>query len=203
MFWFFRVTSLILLSGNEAASEYLLTVTPNGSVSWDFPSIAESSCDLNVLYYPWDYQRCELHFTSWIQPSHTLFLKHSGHNGTTAFFTDHGEWHVLGFPAEEKIDSYKGQLYYEIVFTVKLQRKPLFIFFNILLPSIWLTFCTYLVFLLPPECGEKVVLAVTMLLATTVFLLIVSQHLPPKSTAVPIIGTYFVAWSINSSNRHI
>ena len=45
-----------------------------------------------------------------------------------------------------------------------------------------------LVFLLPPESGEKVSLAVTLLLAMTVFLLVVMDNIPSTSEVVPQLG---------------
>ena len=45
-----------------------------------------------------------------------------------------------------------------------------------------------LVFYLPPDSGEKVSLGVTVLLALTVFLLIVAETMPPQSENIPLIG---------------
>ena len=45
-----------------------------------------------------------------------------------------------------------------------------------------------LVFCLPPESGEKVSLAVTLLLAMTVFLLVVMENIPSTSEVVPQLG---------------
>ena len=47
-----------------------------------------------------------------------------------------------------------------------------------------------LVFYLPPDSGEKVSLGVTVLLALTVFLLIVAETMPPQSETIPLIGEY-------------
>lgn len=43
-------------------------------------------------------------------------------------------------------------------------------------------------FLLPPESGEKVSLEVTVLLSQAVFLLVISDFLPPSADNFPIIG---------------
>ena len=50
-----------------------------------------------------------------------------------------------------------------------------------------ITITALMQFCLPPECGE-VSLGVTVLLAQTVFLLIVTDTLPPKSDTVSIAG---------------
>ena len=48
----------------------------------------------------------------------------------------------------------------------------------------------YLGFLLPPESGEKVSLEVTVLLSQAVFLLVISDFLPPSAQNFPILGKH-------------
>lgn len=47
---------------------------------------------------------------------------------------------------------------------------------------------TLLGFTLPPDSGEKLTLGVTILLSLTVFMLQLTEALPPTSDAVSIIG---------------
>ena len=53
-----------------------------------------------------------------------------------------------------------------------------------------------LVFYLPADAGEKVGLAVTVLLALTVFLLMVAQSMPESSDSVPLLGEFIVLYCI-------
>jgi nicotinic acetylcholine receptor, invertebrate len=43
-------------------------------------------------------------------------------------------------------------------------------------------------FYMSSDSGEKVTLGITSLLSTTVFLMLVSEHLPPTADALPLIG---------------
>ena len=43
-------------------------------------------------------------------------------------------------------------------------------------------------FLLPPDSGEKVTLGLTVLLAFSVFMLLVAENMPPTSEYIPLIG---------------
>jgi len=45
-----------------------------------------------------------------------------------------------------------------------------------------------LVFCLPPESGEKVSLSVTVLLAMTVYQLLIAETIPATSEVIPLIG---------------
>jgi len=47
---------------------------------------------------------------------------------------------------------------------------------------------TLLVFVLPPDGGEKVALGVTVLLAVSVFMLAIAEKLPETSDHIPLIG---------------
>jgi hypothetical protein len=100
-----------------------------------------------------------------------------------------GEWSLVGFPVQKVIDiGADGLEYSRLLFTVVIHRKALYYVTNLVLPCAFITTTILLVFLLPPESGEKVSLAVTILLATTIFLTMVAELMPTQSTVVPMIG---------------
>ena len=45
-------------------------------------------------------------------------------------------------------------------------------------------------FCLPPDSGEKITLGLTVLLAFSVFMLLIAENMPPTSEYVPLIGQY-------------
>ena len=49
-----------------------------------------------------------------------------------------------------------------------------------------------MIFLLPAQSGEKVSLGVSILVAISVFLLLVAGNVPDTSDAIPIIGRYWL-----------
>ena len=52
------------------------------------------------------------------------------------------------------------------------------------------SFMTLILFTLPPESGERMVMGVTILLSLAVFYLLASTHIPETSEVVPLIGRY-------------
>ncbi len=59
------------------------------------------------------------------------------------------------------------------------------------MPSLLITLVGFLIFLIPPDSGEKVGMGVTTLLSMTVFLMVVAENMPPNSDSVPIIAIYY------------
>ena len=49
---------------------------------------------------------------------------------------------------------------------------------------------SFLHFRVPPESGEKISLAVTVLLAITVYMMVVMDNVPENSTVVPLLRMY-------------
>ena len=64
-------------------------------------------------------------------------------------------------------------------------RKPLYYYINILLPAVMLMAVTLGVYWLPEDSGEKISLAITLLLAFSVFQIVIMSSTPVNSDAVP------------------
>lgn len=109
--------------------------------------------------------------------------------GDLSDFVENVEWECHGMPATKNVIMYGccSDPYPDITYTVLLQRRSSFYIFNLLLPCFLISFLAPLGFYLPADSGEKVSLGVTVLLALTVFQLMVAESMPP-SESVPLIG---------------
>ena len=74
-------------------------------------------------------------------------------------------------------------------FALTLSRKPQFFIVTLIIPTVLLTIVALGSFWLPPECGEKASLGITVFLAFNVLRMIATQHIPVDSDATPKIGT--------------
>merc|ERR1712106_122290 len=104
-------------------------------------------------------------------------------------FIPNGEWALLGVPAtrNEVIYDCCPEPYLDITFVIKIRRRTLYYFFNLIVPCVLIASMAVLGFTLPPDSGEKLSLGVAILLSLTIFLNTVSSIIPITSDS-PLIG---------------
>lgn len=103
-----------------------------------------------------------------------------------------GTWDLVDVPARI-VNTTNGEVNNTyIVYTIKLRRKTLFYTVNLIIPCVLISSLSILVFYLPSDAGEKVTLAISIVVALVVFLILVSKILPPTSTAIPLISRYLM-----------
>jgi hypothetical protein len=71
--------------------------------------------------------------------------------------------------------------YPDLIFYIYIRRRILYYLFNIILPCIWLSILSLVGFWLPPDSGEKITLGITVLLAFSVFMLLIAENIPATS----------------------
>ncbi|XP_068600247.1 neuronal acetylcholine receptor subunit alpha-10-like [Brachionichthys hirsutus] len=178
----------------SSSMETNVVLRNDGQVMWDQPAITKSSCSVDVAFFPFDVQECHLTFGSWTHNGNQMDLSNALDSADLADFIPNVEWEVLGMPAKKNVILYGccSDPYPDITFTLHLKRRASFYIFNLILPCMMISFLSPLGFYLPADSGEKVSLGVTVLLALTVFQLLVAESMPP-SESVPLIGKYYIA----------
>ena len=167
-------------------------VSANGNILWVVPAMIKSSCKIDITYFPFDIQNCPLNFGSWTYDGLKLNLITVADKGDLSKYLESGEWKLYGMPAERHVEYYSCcvEPYVDVTYTIIIKRLPMFFTYNLVFPCVLLMGIGILVFLLPPESGEKVSLGVTVLLAMTVYQLLIAEATPPTSEVVPLIGEY-------------
>ncbi|KAM4620413.1 neuronal acetylcholine receptor subunit alpha-10 [Polymixia lowei] len=178
----------------SSSMETNVVIRQDGQVMWDQPAITKSSCSVDVAFFPFDLQQCRLTFGSWTHNGNQMDLVNGLDSADLADFVPNVEWEVLGMPAKKNVILYGccSDPYPDITYTLHLKRRASFYIFNLLIPCMMISFLAPLGFYLPADSGEKVSLGVTVLLALTVFQLLVAESMPP-SESVPLIGKYYIA----------
>lgn len=166
-----------------------VVIQHDGQIMWDSPAITKSSCKVDVSFFPFDAQQCRFTYGSWTYNGNQLDILNAMESADLADLVDNMEWEVLGMPAKKNIIVYGccAEPYPDVTYTLKLKRRASFYVFNLLIPCVMISFLAPLGFYLPADSGEKVSLGVTVMLALTVFQLLVAEIMPPSEN-VPLIG---------------
>ncbi|XP_043073013.1 neuronal acetylcholine receptor subunit alpha-7-like [Puntigrus tetrazona] len=170
-----------------------IVVNSSGYCNYLPPGIFMSTCNVDVRWFPFDIQKCELKFGSWTFDGWLLDLQMN--EADISGYMPNGEWDLVGVPGT------RNELYYDcckepypdVTFVVTIRRRTLYYALNLLIPCVLLSSMTLLIFLLPADSGEKISLGITVLLSLTVFMLLVAEIMPATSDSIPLIGQYFAS----------
>ncbi|PNF31810.1 Neuronal acetylcholine receptor subunit alpha-7 [Cryptotermes secundus] len=168
-----------------------VVVRHNGSCLYVPPGIFKSTCKIDITWFPFDDQHCDMKFGSWTYDGNQLDLVlNSEEGGDLSDFITNGEWYLIGMPGKKNTIVYQccPEPYVDVTFTIQIRRRTLYYFFNLIVPCVLISSMALLGFTLPPDSGEKLTLGVTILLSLTVFLNLVAEKMPSTSDAVPLIG---------------
>uniref|UniRef100_A0A1A7YNM9 Neurotransmitter-gated ion-channel ligand-binding domain-containing protein n=1 Tax=Iconisemion striatum TaxID=60296 RepID=A0A1A7YNM9_9TELE len=110
-------------------------VNASGYCQYIPPGILKSTCYIDVRWFPFDVQKCDLKFGSWTHNGWLLDLQML--DVDTSTYISNGEWDLVGVPAK------RNELYYEcckepypdVTFTVTMRRRTLYYGLNLLIPS--------------------------------------------------------------------
>ncbi|UJR14709.1 hypothetical protein I4U23_001702 [Adineta vaga] len=200
---------------NNADGKYQVTlktkasVYPSGAIIWEPPMIYKSSCPINVQYFPFDEQSCSLKFGSWthdgnqVNLTHIIYKNlevarsHDNYRPQGVFFRDYypnGEWDIIRAPAMRNQKKYSccSQPYYDITYALVLKRKTLFYTIHLIIPCVGISLLTFIVFYLPSQSGEKIVLCISIELALTVIFPLLADLIPSTSVMIPLLGKYLL-----------
>lgn len=171
----------------------LISVHRDGLIVWEPGIVVETSCAVNIGKYPFDSQICDIRFLTWMHTNRTLRVD-PGHDKIHLEPTlPNGEWDITNTKAERYAypSTYRnGTEHTGVTFQVHLRRKRTFYILNTIIPVVMLSLLNVLVFILPADCGERMALAVTVLLSFTVYLGIISDVMPKTSESLSLLGMY-------------
>ncbi|XP_062602771.1 neuronal acetylcholine receptor subunit alpha-7-like [Saccostrea cucullata] len=176
-------------------SNLLYRVTHTGEVEWEQPRMFTTHCNVDITFYPFDTQLCEIELTSWGYTTDEIELLPANSEILTESLEPNGEWNLLHTNVKKtqltelRVDGVMTK-HWEIVFTLVLQRRTAYYVTGILLPVFLLSYLNTIVFLLPVESGEKIGFILTVLLSLAVLLTIITDKIPSTSIHVSIISVY-------------
>ncbi|XP_068711233.1 neuronal acetylcholine receptor subunit alpha-7-like isoform X3 [Montipora foliosa] len=184
-----------IISGNMDQFKTRVILSSDGTNTWYAPTILRSRCAIDIKYFPFDDQKCDLHFGSWTYDGLRVDLVNASEGVDLKSYMESGEFKMVEAPVKRIVLKYSccPEPYPNVIFTLHIRRKVLFYFNNLIVPCFLITAFALLTFVLPPNTGERVTLVITTLLAMTVFMLMIAENTPTTSDVTPLIGKFFVA----------
>ncbi|XP_060571123.1 acetylcholine receptor subunit beta-type acr-3-like, partial [Ruditapes philippinarum] len=178
-------------------STYLyVKVQHNGEVTWKPFQILKSTCAVDIKYFPFDKQLCEIKFTAWSYTREDIDLNAGANGVTLEDYSTNAQWELTKTSYKEVNDDSDEAA---VIFEIELKRKSSFYVINIIAPVILLSVLNVCTFLLPVASGEKAGYSVTVFLSLAVFLTIIASELPKNSDVVSFMSIYLLLMSILST----
>lgn len=172
-----------------------LTITYQGEVTWYPYQVFDSTCSLNMTYFPFDSQACDIQLVTWSSTKEMINIV-SGTDGLdTTYYESNANWDLLSASTSDASTSTTAG----IAFTLNIKRKPFFFLLNFIIPIVCLSILNLFVFVLPCESGEKTNYAIVLFLSFAIFLLIVTEIMPEGMKTVPVMSTYLLIECVMST----
>ena len=173
-------------------------VTSTGEITWLSSIVITTSCMLDVELFPFDEQLCTIEFGPWARDrtKEDMEFFFDENEMSAQRYRQNGVWAIVNDTAQRILRNYSGfaEPIAEIHYFFWFQRQSKTYVLSIVIPSALLSLSTMLIFLLPPESGEKISFGITNLLAMVLFQETVRSAMPP--TGSPIFGTLFFLYTI-------
>ncbi|OWA51487.1 Acetylcholine receptor subunit alpha-L1 [Hypsibius exemplaris] len=167
----------------------------DGKVYWPPPTKMRSTCKVDVRYFPFDTQECLLKFGSGSYDGlqmNVLMMNQTGELVDLKHYVKNGEWELQSISVERTTNFYDSfpTAFPHVTFKLVIRRKVLYYVYNVIFPTVMMSVMTLLVFVLPPDSGEKIALGIIELLAFSVSILKIAEKLPETSDSVSLIDIY-------------
>ncbi|XP_052829361.1 acetylcholine receptor subunit alpha-like 2 [Octopus bimaculoides] len=191
--WTPSITMLNTLMETQSKNNFLeMTVDFNGSVTMVEIKLLQTFCEIYVYNYPFDAQTCVI---SMGIPSHkfqdTKIKELSCYRKSDISDSEWGISFSCNVHGTNNSFSYASATLY-LHHQIKMGTIAM------LIPTIMMTILTISIFLLPPESGEKVSLAMTIFLSNVLYFLQIHNGLPKNSNQFSLLTFYLMILSLLS-----
>ncbi|KAF5406295.1 Neurotransmitter-gated ion-channel ligand binding domain protein [Paragonimus heterotremus] len=173
-----------------------LTVDSNGDITWLHGAVLDTTCPLDVAFFPFDYQTCFLILTPWQSGVKQLLLKPFTHGSTVdnSYLPNSNvsEWEIQSVHfSSRKYRSDLNVTYQYVSIGIHLKRQPLYFVVLVLVPFSMLSALACLIFTLD-DTGDRLSVALSLVLSMTMYVVIVSTNAPRSMRTLPVLGIFLL-----------
>ncbi|KAH9512520.1 hypothetical protein Btru_038682 [Bulinus truncatus] len=166
----------------------IVTVTSSGIIWSTNHHYLSFRCHVDFTRYPFDVQSCGFGLYPLNHPFPSMEMVDKVFNNS-GLYDLVGEWQLVSHKSEMVyLDQFKPHP--RVTFTVK--RKPVYYVIVLIFPMVLTSLLTPLVFLIPPETGEKMSYLVAILTSTAIFITLVSDAMPRSLSSLPYLAMLLI-----------
>ena len=173
----------------EDYNNFRAIIRHDGYVRWEPGGVFKTMCQIDITYYPFDEQICEMIFGAWSYHTSKMNLTSPISRINLDSYKINGEWEIMGTEAKRNEFFYEccpDERFSNVAFSVYMRRRHTFYIMNVILPSILTSVLLLSIFFCTP--GQKVQIGVVVLLSFRIFLLNVAGNIPKTSDHIPLLG---------------
>lgn len=172
-----------------------MTIAYLGEVTWYPYQVFESSCIMDMTYFPFDSQSCDIQLITWSSTKEMINIVSGTEGLDMSYYETNANWDVLSVSTSDFSTSTTAG----ISFNLNIRRKPFFYLLNFIIPIVCLSILNLFVFVLPCDSGEKTTYAITLFLSFAILLLIVTDIMPEGMKTVPVMSIYLLIECVMST----
>ncbi|VDI47881.1 Hypothetical predicted protein [Mytilus galloprovincialis] len=184
------VQNSVLELRKNLGAEKTVRIQYDGEVRWEPPAVLSTSCDMDVTFFPYDSQTCEIELASWGFPADAVNLTFFKTHINLEDYRPDGEWNLITtsqYPSELIEDDL---VFSELLFRIELERLPGHYIMSVIFPTILTAVLTFVTFFLPLQSGGKIGYILTVLLALAVLLTLFSGSMPTTSKHTSVLVVF-------------
>ncbi|XP_052081207.1 neuronal acetylcholine receptor subunit alpha-3-like [Mytilus californianus] len=184
------VQNSVLELRKNLGAEKTVRIQYDGEVRWEPPAVLSTSCDMDVTFFPYDSQTCDIELASWGFPADAVNLTFFKTHINLEDYRPDGEWDLT------TTSQYPSQLieddlvFSELLFRIELERFPGHYIMSVIFPTILTAVLTFVTFFLPLQSGGKIGYILTVLLALAVLLTLFSGSMPTTSKHTSVLVVF-------------
>ncbi|CAC5374644.1 CHRNA7 [Mytilus coruscus] len=200
--------SVFLFDNDVDTRTTFVRYNSSGQATFMVESLHECSCSAEAMYFPFDSHACAIELLT-VEYNNEIRFRPLSKEIYMAYTRSNAEWSIKSDLVESELSEY----YSLVKFNIILSRKPKFLFLNLVVPVVFLSFVNLLVFCLPVASGERASMAFTVLLTFVVFISMVTNILPASNAIslfnvflqiqlfCSILITFCAVWSISHYHK--
>ncbi|XP_016523261.1 5-hydroxytryptamine receptor 3A-like, partial [Poecilia formosa] len=195
--WKPDITIEEMIEKDKAPQSPFLKIHSNGTIEFRNDQIVISACRMHVYKFPFDIQKCNITFKSYLYAEHELQIEIEKNSSVISMWSreimaTEFEWVFVDMTVTNSTVNHYGYNQTIVIYTIEMKRKSVLHVASFVLPILFFLCLDFFSLLLPHGGGEKIGFKTTVLLAVTVLQLILIEILPFTSSKIPLIVVYIL-----------